>query len=93
VALSYRAILEKLAPQACNELDEQMVEYGQRWVIPQVVTYHDDDLLTAEQVADYCDSVNVKTVYVWRRDRGLPSVVTRDGIRFRFADLRAWRAR
>lgn len=67
-----------------------MFELGAKWVVPQVVTYVDDDLLTAELVADYC-GVSLKTVYTWRNDRGLPSVTTRDGIRFRFAEVRKWK--
>lgn len=91
VALSYRAALERADGAACKELDDQMLEYGQRWVLESVVTYQDDDLLDADLAADYC-GVSIKTMYVWRH-RGLPSVVTCDGIRFRFADVRAWKAR
>lgn len=91
VALSYRALLEKVDSAACAELDAEMLDYGQRWVLPQIATYQDDDLLTAELVADY-RGVNVKTVYVWRQ-RGLPASETPDGLRFRFSDVRAWKAR
>jgi excisionase family DNA binding protein len=92
IALSYRSALHKVAPELCNQLDEQMIEYGQRWVMPQVVPYQDDDLLTADQVADYL-GVTVKTVYVYRHNRGLPSVVTADGIRFVFSAVREWRGK
>lgn len=92
--MSYRLLAqqlaEKLESDACNILDAQMVEYGQTWVVPQLVTYLDDDLLTAEQVAEYC-GVNLKTVYMWRAQRGMPSVVTRDGIRFVFLEVRKWK--
>lgn len=88
VALSYRAALARADPVACKELDEQMVVFEQRWVVPQVVTHQDDDLLTAALAADYA-AVSLRTVYVWRQ-RGLPSVDTPDGIRFRFATLRGW---
>lgn len=96
IALSYRALAEELAfklgSNAVAELDAQFIEYGQRWVVPQIVPYTDDDLLTADQVADYCDA-SIRSVYVWRAERGLPSVTTRDGIRFKFADVRKWKGR
>lgn len=88
VAQSYRAVLEQVAPVACAELDAQMLTYGQSWVVPRVLVYGPDDLLSAELVADYA-ACAVKTVYVWR-ERGLPSVTTPDGIRFRFRDVARW---
>lgn len=91
VALSYRAMLEKHAPEICAQLDTQMIEFGQTWVVPRILTYQDSDLLTADQVAEYCE-VNLKTVYMWRAQRGMPSVKTRDGIRFVFAEVRKWKA-
>lgn len=95
IALSYRALAEKLAKELGSdvvaEMDAQMVDYGQRWVVPTVVPYVDDDLLTAEQVADYCEA-SLRSVYVWRKERGLESVVTRDGIRFKFSAVRKWKA-
>lgn len=90
VALSYRALAEKLDAGACAQMDEEMLNFGVRWVVPQIVTYQDSDLLSADLVADYCE-VSVRTVYVWRNERGLPSVSTPDGIRFRFSDVRRWK--
>lgn len=94
VALSYRLLAqqlaEKLESDACNILDNQMLEYGQNWIVPQVVPYDDDSQLTADQVAEYC-GVSLKTVYMWRAQRGMPSIKTRDGIRFVFAEVRKWR--
>lgn len=90
VALSYRALAERLDPTACAKLDNEMLEFGVKWVVPQLVPYTDEDLLPADLVADYC-GVSVKTVYTWRNDRGLPSIVTPDGIRFRFSDVRKWK--
>lgn len=90
VALSYRALAEKLNPEACAQLDAEMLEFGVRWVVPRVVPYSDADLLSASLVADYCE-VSLKTVYTWKNDRGLPSVVTPDGVRFRFSDVRKWK--
>jgi hypothetical protein len=88
VAQTYRAALERVAPDVCAELDAQMLTYGQRWLIPTVLAYGPDDLLTAILTADYA-GVSLKTVYVWR-ERGLPSIITPDGIRFRFQDVQAW---
>lgn len=88
VAHSYRAALERAAPAQCAEIDAQMLVYGQSWVVPRIVPYGADDLLSAELAADYA-GVALKTMYSWRRN-GLPSVTTPDGIRFRFADLTRW---
>lgn len=88
MAASYRAVLEDIDPDACHELDRQMIEMGINWISPQVVVYSDDDWLSAEQVADYA-GVSLATVYSWRQ-RGLPSVPTNEGIRFQFDEVRRW---
>jgi hypothetical protein len=80
--------LQREAPAICAEIDAQMLDYGQRWVVPQLVIYQPDDLLDADAVAQYAGYA-IKTVYEWRQ-RGLRSVTTRDGIRFRFADVQRW---
>lgn len=90
VAASYRAVLEDVAPDTCHQLDERMIEMGINWIVPQTVTWSDDDWLSAEQVADYA-GVNLATAYEWR-SRGLRSIKTNEGIRFRFGDLRQWLA-
>lgn len=87
VAQSYRAALALVAPDVCAQMDAEMVEMGQGWVVPQVVTHGEDDLLTADLVADFAH-VSVKTVYQWHH-QGL-GIKTRDGIRFRFADVVRW---
>ncbi len=87
---SYRAALHTVDPDGCRRLDEQMIRFGQRWVAPTIAVYSDDDWLTADQVADYA-GVRLNTAYEWRA-RGLPSTRTNEGIRFRFADIRAWLA-
>lgn len=88
MAASYRAVLEDIAPDECHELDKQMLEMGQDWAVPRIATWNDDDYLSAAQVAD-CVGVNLKTVYEWRA-RGLSSIRTNEGIRFRYADVRVW---
>jgi predicted DNA-binding transcriptional regulator AlpA len=90
VALSYRALAEKLDPVACAQMDAEMLEFGVKWVVPQIITHQDSDLLSADLVADYC-GVSLKTVYTWRNDRGLPSINTPDGIRFKFSDIQRWK--
>jgi predicted DNA-binding transcriptional regulator AlpA len=90
-ASSYRHLAEQADPDGCAALDEQMLRYGQRWVVPQIAIYTDDDLLTADLVADFA-GVAQKTVYEWRRLHDLPSRTTPDGIRFRFADVIRWLA-
>lgn len=90
IAASYRAVLEDVGPDACHELDRQMIELGQDWIVPTVVTWDDDDWLSAEQVAAYA-GVNLSTAYSWR-SQGLKSIGTNGGIRFSFGDLRRWLA-
>lgn len=88
IAQSYRAVLEDVAPEACHELDEQMYRYRVRWLAPSISIYDDDDWLSAEQVADYA-GVSLKCAYEWGK-RGLASMRTNEGLRFRFADVRDW---
>ena len=91
VARSYRDALEEVDSDGCAKLDAAMLRLGQRWVLPTVAVYVDDDLLTASLVADFAH-VTLKAVYGWRARETdpLPSVTTPDGIRFRFADVRDW---
>ena len=91
VARSYRDALATVDPDGCAELDAAMLRLGQRWVLPTVAVYTDDDLLTAVLVADWAH-VTLKAVYGWRARETdpLPSVTTPDGIRFKFADVREW---
>ena len=91
VARSYRDALAEVDSGRCAELDAAMLRLGQRWVVPTVAVYTDDDLLPAVLVADFAH-VTLKAVYGWRAREvdPLPSVTTPDGIRFRFADVREW---
>jgi len=96
VARSYRDALEEVDSDRCAKLDAAMLRLGQRWVVPTVAVYTDDDLLTADLVADWTN-VTLKAVYEWRQlwlrtdgKRGLKPSDTVDGIRFRFADVREW---
>ncbi len=88
VASSYRAVLEDVAPDACHQLDQQMIEMGIDWVVPQVVAWSDDDWMSAEQVAQYA-GVSLATVYSWRH-RGMPSLATNEGLRFQHGMVRRW---
>ena len=90
VAASYRAVLEDSDPGACHELDARMAEMGIDWIVPQIVSYTDDDWLSAEQVAAYA-GVSLSTAYSWRQ-LGLKSIATNEGIRFRYGHLRRWLA-
>ncbi|MPZ66188.1 MAG: hypothetical protein GEU83_11965 [Pseudonocardiaceae bacterium] len=91
VARSYRDALADADPDTCSQLDARMTELGQGWVQPKPLLHHDNDLLTATEVADMCD-VKVRTVDVWR-SRGLPAVSTPDGTRYRAADVVDYHAR
>ncbi|MGH3985722.1 MAG: helix-turn-helix domain-containing protein [Pseudonocardiaceae bacterium] len=88
VAHTYRAVLADTDPTACRDLDNSMLRYGQQWIAPRIATHAPGDYLTATDVADYV-GVNAKTVYEWRA-RGLASIRTPEGIRFRYTDVQAW---
>lgn len=91
VARTYRDALAAARPEACRQLDAQLADLGQSWIIPQVVVYNQDDLLTIELVAAMCDVKN-GTVAQWRR-RGLRVMNTPDGPRYRVADVLEYHAR
>ncbi len=77
-------------PEACAELDNRCRDLGQSWAVPKPLTFGQDDLLDAAEVAEMCD-VQPGTVRQWRR-RGLPAKNTVDGVRFRVADVLAYHA-
>lgn len=88
IAASYRAVLEDIAPDICHQLDQQMITMGVDWIVPRVVAWSEDDWMSAEQVAQYA-GVSLATVYSWRH-RGMPSLVTNEGIRFQHGVVRRW---
>ena len=85
VARTYRDALERVDPELCQQLDKRARELGQTWVQPRPLAHDHDDLLTAREVADMCD-VMPNTVRQWKR-RGLPTVDTPDGERYRVGDV------
>lgn len=87
----YRAALEQHSPQNCAWIDEWAARHGHTWVAPSPWPYHDDDLLTQEEIADACH-VRPHTVYVWWHERGLPYLDTPHGRRSRAGDLLRWEA-
>lgn len=90
VARTYRDTLNRVAPDACAQLDARAAELGQSWITPKPLAHEHEDLLTANEVADMCD-VKPATIRQWRR-RGLPTVDTVDGLRFRVADVLNYQA-
>ena len=85
IARAYRDIAINAEPHSCVELDEQMREWGQTWVTPKYTINDPDELLTTNEVAEYCD-VHPGSVDQWRR-RGLPVTMTPDGPRYLLADV------
>ncbi|WP_143268508.1 MerR family transcriptional regulator [Amycolatopsis vastitatis] len=90
VARNYRDALMRADAEACGELDRRCRDLGQGWIVPQQMKFGQDDLLDVDEVADLCD-VQADTVRQWRR-RGLPTVDTPDGQRYRVADVLAYHA-
>lgn len=90
IARSYRDALLAAEPDTCTALDARAARLGQGWITPKPLAYHDDDLLTAPEVATMCD-VQPGTVDQWRK-RGLPVTTTPDGPRFLVRDVLAYHA-
>jgi len=85
IATEYRDALHDVAPHLAGQLDREAAARGQGWVAPSMVTWGDDDLITAEQAAELCH-VQIKTLFEWRR-RGLPHHPTPDGTRYLVREL------
>jgi len=91
VARAYRDAYALVAPEPCRELDRRVQRFGQHWIVPSVVQFGDDDLLTVDEIASFC-GVKPGTIDQWRA-RGLPSVDTPDGRRFLIRDAVEYQAR
>ena len=86
VAHGYRDELHKADPDRARLLDERLAAWGQTWILGNRRQLPEDDLLTTEQVADHWD-VAPRTVDQWHHRDGLRATRTRDGIRYRVADV------
>lgn len=85
---AYREALADESPLRAAAIDEFACTHGETWVVTTPWPYHDNDLLTREQVAEACH-VLPDTVIRWHQ-RGLPYTQTPEGARVRVADLFAW---
>lgn len=85
IARSYRDALHVADHHTCAYLDQRARDLGQGWIVPKPLGWDRDDLLTQDEVADMCD-VRLATVRQWRH-RGMPTVDTADGLRYRVADV------
>jgi hypothetical protein len=88
VAHAYRAALLAADADVCAAIDAQMASMGQHWVVPRVVTYDPDDVLSAADAADVA-AVNPATLRKWRERGLLVGVVDRDGWHYRARDVLA----
>lgn len=86
IAQMYRAHLRSLNRELCDQVDATACRYGETWVVPQLVTVTSDQLLTPAQAADWlmCSTANIRRLRLAGR---LPGVKTRDGWRYKLADL------
>jgi hypothetical protein len=78
VAGAYRARLAREAPDACAELDAQMVRLGQTWAVPRLLHFDLDDLLSPAQAAELA-AVQPDTIGQLRRAGRLPGTLV-DGV-------------
>lgn len=88
VAQAYRNALRMNSRAFCDQIDQQMIGMGQRWVVPQVITADDQDWVDAEQAADLA-GVKIDTIRQWRARGHLHGELTTDGWRYQVADVRA----
>jgi hypothetical protein len=65
VARIYRTHLHTTSRTACDEIDRAMVAIGQRWVVPKIVTYDTETLVTVIDAAVIA-GVQEETVRQWR---------------------------
>ena len=87
VAQMYRARLRALNEEACDQADAAAQQFGETWVVPKVVTAHDDDLLDPADAADFlCTSTaNIRRLRLAGRLNGHD---TDSGWKYKGADLR-----
>jgi hypothetical protein len=65
IAHAYRARLDLLRPDACEDLDRKFMAMGETWIAPRVITVGMDEWLTPEQAADL-GGVGLPTLRAWR---------------------------
>lgn len=53
IAQMYRQGLYAVDPDAVEEFDQRAAGWGETWVAPRLVHYHDDDLLRPVHAADF----------------------------------------
>ena len=87
IAHMYRARLRALNPDACDDADNTARHFGELWIVPRVITAGDDDWLDPADAADLlcCSTANIRRLRLAGR---LSGVETRDGWRYKVADLR-----
>lgn len=87
VAQMYRARLRALNPDACDEADTTARQFGETWVVPKVVTAHDEDELDPADAADFlCTSTaNIRRLRLAGRLNGES---TSAGWRYKVSELR-----
>lgn len=97
IGISYRNLViraingEVDAATALADLDRYYMNSSITWPMPTLAIRDDEEWLTAEEIAREC-SVAVATVYVWA-DRGRWARVKKDRTRYRWGDVKAYRAR
>lgn len=87
VAQAYRAHLHTVSPGVCAGVDDMVLAYGQRWIIPQVVTVDDAAELSPSQAADYL-CVSTAAIRRLRASGRLKGTEGPNGWRYLVADLR-----
>lgn len=84
IARSYREALRTADPGLCAALDHAARKYGEIWLLEKPITKFEDELHSAEEVAERV-GVKPNTVRVWAKRQHINRYVTSSGGRY---DLR-----
>jgi hypothetical protein len=87
VAQAYRAALENANQEACDLIDARLMAWGETWVVPRLITWGPDDMITSAEAADVlCTSPG--GVSTLRRRGRIDGIRQPDGsYRYRAADV------
>lgn len=90
VAVAYRTALQIADPGTCAQLDERMRYFNQGWVLGQLSTRDDNDLVSGREAAELL-SVTPGAIRVYRSRGQLFGHRTASGWMYRVGDLRNFR--
>lgn len=91
IARSYRHALRTADPDLCTALDNAACKYGETWLLEKPITKPEDELHSAEEVAEIV-GVKPNTVRVWAKRQHINRYVTSSGGRYNLHEVREYLA-